>query len=90
MKNAMLEAWTWRRISWSLRKTKLPIGKSDLVLDVGSGGNPHPRADVLLEKYLDNTHRHSALVADRSTLWADACRMPFRDKSSLHFSAKKN
>jgi len=36
----------------------LRIRKRDLVLDVGSGNNPHPRADVLLERHLlDNTHR---------------------------------
>lgn len=77
----MLEAWTWKRIRWSLRKARLPIGPNDLVLDVGSGSNPHPAADILLERYLDQTHRYDPLVADRPTVLADACKMPFPDKS---------
>lgn len=67
---------------WSLRKLRLPIPLHSLVLDVGSGSNPHPAADVLLEKYVDSTHRHGAgMIADRPTVLADACSMPFRDKS---------
>src|SRR5215468_9747211 len=77
----MLGSWSWNRIAWSLRKATLPIKPSDLVLDVGSGGNPHPAADFLLERYLDPRHRHSAMVIDRPTVLADACRMPFRDKA---------
>jgi hypothetical protein len=68
-------------IKWSLRKAKLPIKDDALVLDVGSGSNPHPSADVLLEKYVDITHRYSPLVADRPTILADACKMPFKDKA---------
>lgn len=77
----MLGSWSINRIAWSLRKLSLPIKSSDLVLDVGSGGSPHPAADVLLERYLDPRHRHSAMVIDRPTVLADACKMPFRDKS---------
>jgi hypothetical protein len=68
-------------IKWSLRKATLPIKNDALVLDVGSGSNPHPSADVLLEKFVDTTHRYSPLVADRPTVLADACRMPFKDKA---------
>lgn len=68
-------------IKWSLRKAKLPIKHDALVLDVGSGSNPHPSADVLLEKFVDTTHRYSPLVADRPTVLADACRMPFKEKA---------
>lgn len=77
----MLEAWTLKRILWSLRKAQLPIGLKDLVLDVGSGGSPHPASDVLLDKYIDPVHRHSPLVIDRPLVLADACKMPFRDKT---------
>lgn len=68
-------------IKWSLRKATLPIKDDALVLDVGSGSNPHPSADVLLEKFVDITHRYSPLVADRPTVLADACRMPFKDEA---------
>src|SRR5712692_6374710 len=77
----MLEVWTPNRIKWSLRKAFLPIRIDDLVLDVGSGSSPHPAADILLEKYIDHTHRYAPLVADRPTFLADACRMPFGNKA---------
>lgn len=60
----------------------LPIATNDLVLDVGSGGSPHPAADVLLDKFAHTSHRHySPLIVDRPTVLADACRMPFPDKA---------
>lgn len=77
----MLGSWSLNRIAWSLRKLALPIKRSDLVLDVGSGSSPHPAADVLLERYLDPKHRYSAMVIDRPTVLADACKMPFPDKA---------
>jgi SAM-dependent methyltransferase len=77
----MLGSWSYKRIAWSLRKASLPIKSSDLVLDVGSGSNPHPAADVLLERYVDPKHRYDAMVVDRPTVLADACKMPFRDKA---------
>lgn len=77
----MFGSWSPHRIAWSLRKLSLPIGARDLVLDVGSGSNPHPAADVLLERYLDAKHRYEPLVVDRPTILADGCKMPFRDKA---------
>jgi SAM-dependent methyltransferase len=77
----MKYAYRWNNIKWSLRKAAMPIKPSDLVLDVGSGETPHPSADVLLEKYVDPSHRYSPLVADRPTVLADACKMPFKDKA---------
>ena len=76
----MSSSWSFNRIAWSLRKARLPIKSSDLVLDVGSGSSPH-RADVLLERYLDPKHRYRAMVIDRPTVLADACKTPFRDKA---------
>jgi SAM-dependent methyltransferase len=71
-----------RLLQWSFRKLRLGIKPGALVLDVGSGGNPHPRADVLLEKYVHGQHRHGVgVVADRPVVFADACQMPFKDKA---------
>lgn len=67
------------KIDWSLRKLRLPIESGYRVLEVGSGGNPHPASDVLLEKYLDNSHRLKSIQIDRPTVLADACAMPFKD-----------
>ena len=69
------------KLAWSMRKLRLPIKRTHTVLEVGSGGNPHPMSDVLMEKFVDNTHRLRAIRIDRQTVLADACRMPFRDQS---------
>lgn len=59
------------------------IRPTDLVLDVGSGGNPDPRADVLCDRFLDDgTERHGQpLVIDRTFVCGDAHRLPFADKA---------
>jgi SAM-dependent methyltransferase len=54
------------------------------VLDVGSGHAPHPRADVLLEKFADDNSERSGQVmnsADARLVLGDAAAMPFPDKS---------
>ena len=35
--------------------------KTDLVLEVGAGGNPYPRANVLLDAYTETRERHWTL-----------------------------
>ena len=70
-----------RRLAWSLRRLYCPVDRSALVLEVGSGGNPYPRANVLLDAYESTTQRMEArLVADRPLVIAPAERMPFRDR----------
>lgn len=56
---------------------------TDIVLDVGSGQNPNPRANVLCDRFLfDNTERNAApLYIDRPTLLGSAERLPVRDRS---------
>lgn len=71
-----------RRWAWSARRLHCPVGKNDLVLDVGSGGNPYPRANVLLDAYEDTPERfHLPLIKDRPMVLGAAERMPFRDKA---------
>ena len=49
------------RAGWS--KTKVPISPDMLVVDIGSGAFPHPRADMLCDRELtDDTHRAGAKV----------------------------
>ncbi|MFG1525560.1 methyltransferase domain-containing protein [Halobacteriovorax sp. RZ-3] len=70
------------RIRWAVRKILLPIKRNDLVLDVGSGGNPYTRSDILLDRFQNSEHRGGvALVIDRVTILGDANKMPFKDKS---------
>lgn len=72
----------FERVAWSLRRLHCPVPASALVLEVGSGGNPYARANVLLDGYEDTRQRHWApLVADRSTVLGFVERLPFRDKA---------
>jgi hypothetical protein len=51
-----------------------------LVLEVGSGDNPHPRSNILVDRFLDdNTERGGTLVVDRPLVVADAHLLPFRE-----------
>ncbi|ABU57359.1 methyltransferase domain-containing protein [Roseiflexus castenholzii] len=52
-----------------------------LVLEIGSGDNPHPRANILLDRYpgADNRERGGDLVVDRPFVVADAHYLPFKD-----------
>lgn len=69
-------------LAWKLRKLDFPIGRNDLVLDVGSGAAPNPYADVLLE--YDPSGRETNSGAARANgkllVWGDVQRMPFRDR----------
>lgn len=56
------------------------IRPNHLVLEIGSGHNPHPRSDVLCDKELINDReRGGPLVADRPLVIADAEALPFRE-----------
>ena len=68
-----------REFLWSLRFAP----RQKLVLDVGAGNNPHPRADVLCEKYLyDDFHRGAGGAAtDLPLVVGDASALPFKSDS---------
>lgn len=73
---------SWERIAWSLRRLYCPVDSKALVLEVGSGGNPYFRANVLLDAFESTQQRHWApLVADRPTVLGAVERLPFRDKA---------
>ncbi len=66
--------------AWALRRFHTPVGPEALVLEVGSGGNPYPRANVLLDAYETSRERHWApLAADRPTVLGFVENLPFRD-----------
>jgi SAM-dependent methyltransferase len=70
------------RIKWALRKATLPLGRDALVLDVGSGGTPYPRSDVLIDRLEGAEHRcGQPMLIDRPTVFGDATKLPFKDKS---------
>src|SRR3954471_2834901 len=70
------------RLAWSLRRLHCPVDSQALVLEVGSGGNPYPRANVLLDAYEATRERHWVpLVADRPTVLGFVENLPFRDRA---------
>lgn len=68
------------RVAWALRRLHCPVPKDALVLEVGSGGSPYARANVLLDAYEATRERHwEPLVADRPTVLGFVENLPFRD-----------
>ena len=64
-------------------RTKLKIPSGAQVLDVGSGHNPHPRANVIVDKFIDtNYHRldNIKVLKKQKFIEADGENMPFKDK----------
>lgn len=71
--------------SFHRRRIAIPVGPTDLVLDIGSGDKPHWRADVLVDKFPEGEHavqRAGAAEAltPRALFDADAGDLPFADK----------
>ena len=70
-------------LNYLLLHRKLGVSRGDLVLEVGPGGSPFLRSDVLVEKYIeDSKERPSVLTLDRAIISADGSALPFRDKSA--------
>lgn len=59
----------------------ISLPRNWIVLDVGSGDGPFPRADVLCDKYIFDTDRMSNLVIDRPFVMGDISALPFLDNS---------
>jgi len=61
------------------------IKKHDWVLEVGSGDNPHPRSDVLFDKFVEDCGERESQrplsIDDRPFIEGDAEHLPFPDKS---------
>lgn len=62
-------------------RTPLPITDDMLVVDIGSGAFPNPRADLLCDRDLvDNRHRAGLdVVVDRPMMRADVTALPVPD-----------
>lgn len=68
------------RLQHTLAKYRLGYRPTDLVLDVGSGNRPHPRADLLCDLLVaDDGERGGALVVDRPLVGGALERLPFKD-----------
>lgn len=70
------------KLRWSLRRLHCPVSKDALVLEVGAGGNPYPRANVLLDAMENTIERNEqTLISDRPLVLGLCESLPFRDKS---------
>ena len=47
------------KLRWSLRRLHCPVKKNALVLEIGGGGNPYPRSNVLLDAEEISVERRS-------------------------------
>ena len=71
-----------KKIAWSFRRLHCPVNESALVLEVGSGGNPYYRSNVLVDAYEQTAERHWVpLISDRPTVLAFTECLPFKDKA---------
>lgn len=79
---ALASSMGLKSVAWSLRRLYCPVKKDDLVLEVGSGGNPYYRANILLDAYYETRERHyQPLVADRPTVLGFVENLPFKDNT---------
>lgn len=66
----------------ALRRAYNPLVKrGDLVIDIGSGGMPYPRASVACDYYENDFERADLLKIDRPFVWASVEALPFADKT---------
>jgi SAM-dependent methyltransferase len=77
---AWLRKHGFESMAWALRRFHTPVAPNALVLEVGAGGNPYPRANVLLDAYDATRERHWApLTSDRPTVLGFVENLPFKD-----------
>lgn len=70
------------KVAFRFRRLHCPVKREALVLEIGAGGNPYPRANVLLDAYEDTVERREKrLVNDRPLVLGFAENLPFRDQS---------
>jgi SAM-dependent methyltransferase len=70
------------RMAWSFRRLYCPVPKESLVLEVGSGGSPYFRANVLVDAYSQTRERHWApFITDRPSVLGFGENLPFKDKA---------
>ncbi len=79
---ASLNSLGLHSFAWPLRRLYTNVDREALVLEVGSGGNPYPRSNVLLDAFEETRERHwEPLRKDRPTVIGFAENLPFGDKS---------
>lgn len=73
-------------IKTAMRRAYNPFIKNgDLIIDIGSGGMPYPRASVACDFYENDFERADLLKIDRPFVWASVEYLPF-DNKTFNFS----
>lgn len=68
--------------STALRRAYNPfIKRGDVIIDIGSGGMPYPRASVACDFYENDFERADLLKIDRPFVWANVEFLPFAAKA---------
>ncbi len=69
-------------ISCALRRVRIPgLKLFDTVIDIGSGGNPNPFADIICDYTEDLSDRYYKLKINRPFVFANVECLPFKDKA---------
>ncbi len=69
------------KIKTAYRRINHPeIKRNFLVIDIGSGSLPNPRADVACDFIDEDTERSDDLKIDRPFVWANIEKLPFKNK----------
>lgn len=67
-----------------INRNDLQIKKTDKVLEVGGGHNPHERSNLIVDKYVDSNYHRSGDIkygAHQDFMQADGENLPFKDKA---------
>ena len=70
-----------KKLRWAARRLSLPVPRDALVLEIGSGHNPYPRSNVLVDYEEDDTERQGHLFVDRPAVLAPGEDLPFKDRA---------
>jgi SAM-dependent methyltransferase len=71
----------FERLAWACRRLYCPVPKSALVLEVGSGGSPYFRSNILADAYEETRERYwTPFINDRPSVVARGESLPFKDK----------
>lgn len=75
----------WLRLLYE-RRISVPLDAEGLMLDVGCGDKPHWRADILVDKFLDDTHAGQrntggSVKASAPLFESPLESLPFKDKA---------
>ena len=78
----LMDSLGLQRIKWSLRRLHVPVNNDALVLEVGAGGNPYPRSNILLDAGINSLERCEAnLILDRPLVLGITECLPFKDNA---------